>query len=354
MMGNLDFLKRKVEPESKQEKWIDSALKAAERGAALTRQLLNFSRDKQAEEQVVDLNQQLQELEMVIGRAMTPSIEVYFDLADALGGVRLDPGELQDAVMNLVINAKQAMPEGGRLVISTAHRRVDSPYIGGSALIPAGEYVVLTVADSGLGMEPQVRERIFEPFFTTKPEGEGTGLGLAMVYGFARRCRGFVNVYSEVGEGTTFRLYLPVDETHAVESTPVVELYESEARGNGRVLVVEDEPDIREIAALQLESLGYEVASAGDGREALAHLERETVDVVFSDIVMPGGMSGVDLAKQVLRRWPRTRVVLTTGFAQKYRDDALLERLPVLAKPYRKQELAAIMRSTFEAPAVGV
>jgi CheY-like chemotaxis protein len=250
-------------------------------------------------------------------------------------------------VVNLVINARDAMPSGGRLVIETFNATLDAGEVAHVPGMDAGDYVVLSVADTGHGMAPQVRARAFEPFFTTKPAGKGSGLGLATIYGFARQSGGNVTIYSELGQGTTVNLYLPRAGQGTAEAASSAAPEVHAGRGE-TVLVVEDDDRVRRLAARRLNDLGYHVLEASHGAEALAVLAATpNVEILFSDLVMPGGMSGFDLARQVRERYRHVRIILTSGFSAELMNQADLASLDlqVLRKPYRQAELARMFRA---------
>jgi CheY-like chemotaxis protein len=241
------------------------------------------------------------------------------------------------------------MPGGGRLIIATANRTLDADYAATQTDVTPGDFVMIEVSDIGSGMSPETVSQIFEPFFTTKQLGKGTGLGLSMVFGFLKQSGGHVSVYSELGQGTTFRLYLPraVSETVSVEAAEPQQIL----RGAGEtVLVVEDNPSMRRVALRQLRELGYRVLECDRAAAALDLLQREPVDLLFTDIVMPGGLDGIELARIAQERWPELKVVLTSGFPQARVDGngGQLGTLLLLSKPYHKEELAAALRAMLD------
>ena len=240
------------------------------------------------------------------------------------------------------------MPKGGHLIIATSNRHLDEDYASEHAEVQAGDYALIEISDTGTGMPPEVASRIFEPFYTTKEPGKGTGLSLSMVFGFMKQSGGHLNVYSEMGIGTTFRLYLPraVVGVEAIEAaTPQPFL-----RGNGEtVLTVEDNSSLRRIVVRQLNELGYHVLEAEDAQTALKVLENETVDLLFTDVVMSGGTSGYELARTALSRWPRIRIALTSGFPEnKINGNETLSNIQLLSKPYRRDDLGRVIREALE------
>ena len=270
-------------------------------------------------------------------------------LAEELWPATADPAQLESSIANLATNARDAMPKGGRLIITTANRRLDADYTATHVDATEGDYVMIEVSDTGCGMAPATLERIFEPFFTTKDRGKGTGLGLSMVFGFLRQSGGHINVYSELGAGTTFRLYLPRATTAAPAQAD--KRATTLAQGAGEtILVVEDNPDVRRVVMRQLNGLGYRALETGTGAEALGDLGREPVDLLLTDIVMPGGLDGVDLARIAIEKWPALKVVLTSGFpeARIEIDSEMLRSLRLLSKPYSRLELATVLRSSLD------
>jgi len=341
VIGNLDLLLERIESNPDAASLAGEAQEAALRGAELVRQLLAFARRQTLLPTVVNLNQRLPTLVSMLRRTLGETVTVVSDPAAMLHDVRVDRTMLENAIVNLALNARDAMPSGGRLTIETDEAHLDEEYAAQYADLRPGRYVMLAVTDTGTGMPPEIIERAFEPFFTTKEEGRGTGLGLSMVYGFVKQSGGHLRIYSEMGRGTTVKLYLP--RVAAQEHEPEAGEVSVPFRGNGeRILVVEDQPSVRAVAVRQLENLGYAIVEAGDVGEALALLERETVDLVFTDIVMPGGLTGFDLAAEIEARWPETGIVFTSGYtARGARSDRNGDDRPLLSKPYRRSDLAA-------------
>jgi len=257
---------------------------------------------------------------------------------------------LESAIVNLANNARDAMPDGGRLRIATSNRRLDADYAATHSELVEGEYVLIEVSDTGTGMTPEVLEQVFEPFFTTKPPGEGTGLGLAMVFGFIKQSAGHINVSSEPGIGTTFRLYFPRVSDRAEERSRISTVEAERSRGE-TILIVEDNQVLRRVAVRQLQALGYRTLEAEEATAALAILEQHPVDLLFTDIVMPGPMGGMQLAEQARERWPALRVLLTSGFPGQIgrpSQEPLAATRRLLSKPYREKELASVLREIFD------
>jgi PAS domain S-box-containing protein len=353
ILGNIELLEPKLGDELSRS-LAGEAREAAEMGARLTDRLLTFARRQRLETQSLNLNEFVLGLIDLLRRTIGAPISLSTALAPDLWPTMADSGQVESAVLNLVLNARDAMPDGGRLVIETFNATLDAADLAGAPEITPGHYVVLSVADTGHGMPPEVRARAFEPFFTTKGAGKGSGLGLATIYGFARQSGGYVTIYSEVGKGTTVNLYLPRAERHeAGESTPDG----APAAGSGEtVLIVEDDDRVRRLTAARLKQLGYRVVEAANGAEALALLKATPdVAIVFSDLVMPGGMSGFDLARQVRDVYPNVRVILTSGYSAELMSQADTQQLDfkVLRKPYRQAELAQAFRAALSRPAQG-
>ena len=270
-----------------------------------------------------------------------------------------DRGQIENALLNLALNARDAMQEGGRLTIETANATLDRDYAARNPDVAPGDYVVLTVSDTGTGMTPEVIARAFEPFFTTKGAGRGTGLGLSMIYGFARQSHGHLKIYSEVGLGTSIRLYLPrsTQVRSGLLPAPVSATPDEGARYTETVLVVEDDADVRALAINQLRGLGYTVLDAADGRRAQAIIDSAVaIDLLFSDAVMPGGVTGMQLAASAQRARPGLKVLLTSGYAHEVisRQGALPASFRFLSKPYRKHELAAAVRAALDGPPAAI
>jgi signal transduction histidine kinase len=322
----------------------DGVRQAVERGAALTRQLLAFSRRSPLKTEVIALKDRIEGLSMLLERSLREDIEVRFDLPEDLWPVEADPGELELALLNLAVNARDAMPGGGRLLISARNR----PGSGGG---PGG--VSLVVADTGVGMAPGVAARIFEPFFTTKEVGRGTGLGLSQVYGFARSSGGTISVVSAEGEGAAFTLFLPRTDRPATSGPPRPAADAAAGGGQGRrVLLVEDDDAVAAGVGHMLRDLDYVYVRSESAASALTALERaEAFDIILSDMIMPGGMDGLTLAQEVRRRWPGTPIVLMTGFSEAAAA-AGEAGLTVLNKPYGVAELARVLETALTQHAI--
>ena len=358
VIGNLDMLEEEVANDSNARELADEALAAAVRGAELTRQLLAFSRRQPLSPRRVDPNRLVTDMASLWRRTLTEAIEVRIPLTDGVWPTCVDPGQLESALLNLVINARDAMPDGGGLTVETANMTIATGewYDGEEIEIASGDYVVISVSDNGSGMPPNVAGRVFEPFFTTKPVGQGSGLGLSMIYGFAKQSGGSVKIYSEAGVGTTVRLYLPRDSAKGGEVPEVAALQPVAGTGNERILLVEDNDAVRRVVARQLEELGYGVVTASNAADALLALANdEEIDLMFTDVVMPGGMNGFELGRQARICRPALKVLHTTGFTGTFDNGSDPDAPPphLLTKPYRKANLAAKVREVLDGGAAG-
>jgi CheY-like chemotaxis protein len=299
--------------------------------------------------QVIQLNNLVVGTTDMLRRTLGEHVMLSTSLAPSVWAIRADPGQLQSAIVNLAVNARDAMPQGGKLVVETRNIDIDAEQAEFHPELEPGEYVQLSISDSGTGMPPEVRERIFEPFFTTKETGRGTGLGLAMVYGFVRQCGGDITVYSEVGHGTTFNLYFPRADGKAAQRASDVSEKASDFGARETILVVEDDERVRQLTMRRLRMIGYQVLEASDGPKALDILTKgHPVDLVFTDLIMPGGMSGREVAARARQLRPGIKVLLTSGYAEElvHADDLQGEKLKLLRKPYSQADLAAALRET--------
>ncbi|HYG30269.1 MAG TPA: response regulator [Allosphingosinicella sp.] len=342
VVGSLDLLLRRTDDE-KVVRLARNALQAAERGAKLTAQLLAFSRRQRLSPTAVDPNKVVSGMADLLARAIGTHISIEMRLAPDLWRALADPTQLEVMILNLAINARDAMPAGGRLRIET--RNVAKPPPAVAAELSPGEYVALAVTDNGSGMPPEILARAFEPFFTTKDRGKGTGLGLAQLYGFARQSGGTARIESELGSGTTVTIYLP--RTRAEAAPAPSPLAEARAASAARVLVVDDDEGVRQVAAAIFEELGYDVLIAAGGGEALRLLETETVDILITDIVMPE-ITGVELARQVRAIAPRLPILFASGYADVKTFGHELGDETVLRKPFRIAEVAARIREMLD------
>jgi PAS domain S-box-containing protein len=329
---------------------------AAERGADLTSRLLMFARRQALEPRTVDVNNLVLSIEPLLRRALGEFVELGFSHGTGLWKAFVDPGQFESALLNLALNARDAMPNGGRLMIETANVEIDTDYAQANDMASPGKYVMMAVSDNGCGMPPESIARAFEPFFTTKPFGKGSGLGLSMVFGFMKQSGGHVSIYSELGHGTTVRLYLP---RSLAEASPLV-LHEGSSAvplGHEMVLLVEDDEMVRSHIQRMLEGLGYKVLAAPDGPRALSIVEQGgPIDLLLTDVVMPGGLSGKTLAEASLNRRPALKVLFMSG----YTENAIVHHgrldpgVHLLRKPFRRRELAEKLRAVLDSGAPGM
>ena len=350
VIGNLDRITGDPSTTVRVRRLAAMALQSAEHGARLTAQLLAFGRRQDLRPQVLNPDRLLELIRPLLKGAIGDSVDLGYRFAPGLWAIDVDASHLQAAILNLAINARDAMPSGGRLQVDARNQSLDAEAARPLGVAP-GDYVEITVADTGTGMPRDVIERAFEPFFTTKEVGKGTGLGLSMVYGFARQSAGAIALESSVGTGTTVRLYLPraVRVAPAVDAAP--EAQAALPRGDGNVLVVEDDIAVRQLTVDTLTELGYGVLVAPDGPTAVAALRRDRVDLLFSDVVMPGGMTGIDLARHARAAVPGIRVILTSGYSHEYHRTADLAReFEFITKPYRPSDLASKVRDVMNLP----
>ena len=375
VIGSLERLVPSLADDPKAAKRAEMALQAALRCSDMTRRLLTFARRQQLHPEPVDLGALVagmgELMERTLGGGVAIAIEAPAADAEPLWTASVDRSQAESALLNLVINARDAMPGGGTLRIRTENARFEQTQSAHGMSVPAGDYILLSVSDSGCGMPPEVLERAFEPFFTTKEAGKGTGLGLAMIHGFVKQSGGLIDIDSVPGTGTTFRLYLPRAAVDAVHGTASDEDGAVEAfAGRGEtVLVVDDDADVRAVALQAVGALGYRVLEADGAEAALTLLDRQPVDLLFTDIVMPGGLNGRELAREGLRRHPSLRILFASGYANGTSapeqeagaaipaDDgtdpgavlgAVLGRAETLAKPYRDGDLARALRRALD------
>jgi PAS domain S-box-containing protein len=350
IMGNLEHLDRVLPPDQPSKRMIAAALRGASRAAMLTHRLLAFSRRQPLAPEVLSVNKLVAGMSDLMRRTLGEAILIEAVLAGGLWPTLAD-SQLENALINLAINARDAMPEGGKLTIETANTHLDEAYARMNDEVQPGQYVGIFVTDTGIGMAPDTVAHAFEPFFTTKEIGQGTGLGLSQVFGFIKQSGGHVKIYSEVGEGTTVKLYLP---RYRGSENVVDERLESHQLPQGRselVLVVEDDPDVRDYTVEMVDDLGYSVLSASDGASALRLLDsNREVSLLFTDVGLPGGMNGRQLAEQALRRQPRLKVLYTTGYARNaiVHQGRLDPGVEVIFKPFTYSDLATKIRRVLE------
>ncbi len=353
IIGNLDIALESA-PAGGSDRPLESALQAAEKAATLTQRLLAFSRQQALSPEPVDLNLLVAGMENMLRRILGEDVEITMRLHRDLRPAMVDKGQVEIVLLNLVANARDAMPTGGKLTIETGNVHLDENYAAMNQEVVPGDYAMLAVTDTGEGMPPDVVQQATEPFFTTKEVGKGTGLGLSMTYGFVKQSRGHIKIYSEVGLGTSVRLYLPHLGAGDADTTDPGALAEA-TRGDGEtVLVVEDEADLRALVVRQLSELGYCVLEAADGPAALEILSSGSrIDLLFTDVVMPGGLSGRGLAEEALRQRPNLPVLYTSGYTENaiVHHGRLDSGVHLLSKPFKKQDLARKIRELLDAPA---
>jgi two-component system, cell cycle sensor histidine kinase and response regulator CckA len=330
---------------------VNAISEAAERAAALTAQLLAFSRQQLVTVKVLDINTSATKIEPMVRPLIGENVRLILNLDPEVGHIRADSGQIDQILVNLVVNGRDAIPDGGTITIETGNVTFDEPYAIEYFDVTPGNYVVLAVSDTGTGMDRLTREHIFEPFFTTKEVGKGTGLGLATTYGIVRQAGGHISLSSEPGHGSTFKLYFPRVEA-AVEDLSVAPV--TPPIGVGTVLVVEDEPVVRDMTTQLLERAGYRVLAVAGGAEALARSATQPIDVLVTDVIMPA-MSGIDLAEQMMERFPRIGVVLLSGYTAETLD---LERITArgatfMPKPVTSNQLLqAVQRAMASSRAI--
>jgi PAS domain S-box-containing protein len=343
--GNLHLLRHHVSGNPAAEKRIQIALDGVSRSAKLSSQLLAFARRQPLAPKVINLGRFIDDMEDIIRKAVGEGIAVETVIGTGLWNTLVDPGNLENALLNMAINARDAMEGQGRLTLEAGNIVVDSDYATAHETVMRGEYVMIAVTDTGSGMPAEVMEQAFEPFFTTKPEGRGTGLGLSMVYGFVKQSGGHVNIESAVGQGSTLKLYLPrsmqsEDVLNEADSVPVT-------GGNEMILVAEDDEHVRETVVAMLSDLGYRVLKAKDAQSALSIIESGMpIDLLFTDVIMPGPMKSTELARKVRERMPNLAVLFTSGYTEDafVSSGAVSEAVELLSKPYSRDALARKLR----------
>ncbi len=348
ILGNANLLREQLDSENNSAELVSMVAAAAQRGADLTQQLLAFARRQTLEPRVVDISALIADMSSLLRHSLGDDVEIDLNLETGSCTALIDKSQLESALLNLGLNARDAMPEGGRLKIATALTQIDNRQAHTLDLEP-GQYVVLHVADTGHGIEPGQIGHVFEPFYTTKEQGKGTGLGLSMVYGFVKQSRGHIEVHSTPGEGTRFEMFLPWTSGPVASGDPDEQsISDVHPAGSGTILLVEDNELVREFARRELARLGYRVLEADCGPAALAVLERDRdVDLLFTDVVMPGGMSGKQLADHAVELRPGLKVLYTSGYAENaiVHEGRLDPGVYLLAKPYRPSELARSVRN---------
>ena len=345
IIGYAEFLQEQLEQPHPLRSSVDEIFKAGKRAASLTRQLLAFSRQQVLDPKVLDLNTAVTDMEKLLRRVIGEDIELTTKLDECLGKIKADQGQLEQIIMNLAVNARDAMPGGGKLIVQTGNIVMDEAFVRQySYPVEQGAYVCLTVADTGIGMDAQTKAKAFEPFFTTKEKGKGTGLGLSTVYGVVKQSGGYIDIYSAPGEGTTFKIYLPrIEEAVEVEQSP--RKSESSYRGNETILLAEDQSSLRTLTRDTLQVCGYKVLEAKDGTEALKISRRYEgrIDLLLTDVIMPE-MGGYALAQEMIRERPRVQIVYMSG----YTGQLTGMRNFFLMKPFSREELKQKVREALE------
>ncbi|CAJ0702386.1 Sensor histidine kinase RcsC [Ralstonia edaphis] len=353
LRGNLELLESRHGRDSWSAERLSNAVDAVDRGAKLAAQLLAFGRQQPLAPVVINPARQLRAMDDLLRRALGEAIEIESVVAGGLWNTAVDPHQFENVILNLAINARDAMPDGGKLTLELSNATLDDDYVVALPDVPAGQYVMLAVTDTGTGMAPEVMEQAFDPFFSTKREGEGTGLGLSMAYGFVKQSGGHIRLYSEVGEGTTVRVYLPRSTGTAVEPARVKA--GALKHGNETILVVEDDAKVRETVVDLLSGLGYAVLKANNAEQALAVIESGVhIDLLFTDVVMPGAMRSTEMVRRAVQALPALKVLYTSGYTQNaiVHGGRLDPGVELLSKPYSRQQLAFKIRQVLGSDAV--
>jgi PAS domain S-box-containing protein len=347
--GNSELLRDRMDDGSDSAEMMDDVIGAAGRGAELVRRLLAYARMQHLESEAIDLNARLPNVISLLHRVLGENVVVRAKPAEELWLANVDSTQVDDALVNLAINARDAMPDGGTLTIETANIQLDEDYASSHVEVRPGDYIMLAVSDTGTGMPQEVIERAFEPFFTTKEEGKGTGLGLSQVFGWVKQSGGHIKIYSELGHGTTIKLYLPRAESE-FEAKPAVP-DPGTPKGDEMILVVEDNPNVRKTVIRQLHDLGYKTIEAESGAKVL-ELTRDGLefDLLLTDVIMPGGMTGYQLADELRADRPDLKILFTSGYTELAASGgSALRNDPLLSKPYRKQDLGRAVRTALDA-----
>lgn len=347
IMGNIEFVMDSLGREHPKTKLLAEARKSAQRCADLTQRLLTFARKQSLQIETVDLQELVEGMSELLHRTLGETIQVEIQETGRQWLTETDSSQLENVILNLAINARDAMPDGGKLRIELDSVLLDEDYTSAHENLTSGHYIQLSVIDAGVGMSNEVRMQAFDPFFTTKEVDKGTGLGLSMVHGFMKQCHGHVSLYSEPGEGTVVKLFLPFSSTGTIETQ--IEHTAKQLRGNGeQILVVEDNADVRKLAVRMLNRLGYQTVEAENGEDALRLLDADpSIVLLFSDVVLPGAMSGVELAEKARLGYPNLNVLFTSGFTR----EVITPDFELLEKPYNKSKLASMISQALGAAA---
>ncbi|MDH3629730.1 MAG: ATP-binding protein [Gammaproteobacteria bacterium] len=355
VLGNLELMKRVVSKDEKALSHLEAAYKGANRGKELTRKLLGFSRTTTGLAKIVSLNEFIEGMKDLIRKSPTVSIDTKILLEEDLWRVKIDPGDLEDVILNLSLNAFDSMPAGGEIVITTANQVIDENDVHSNPQAKSGEFVMLSVRDNGQGMTPEIRKKAMEPFFTTKEASKGTGLGLSMVYGFVKRSGGHIKIDSEPGVGTDIKLYLPRSYEEVIPEEEL-SLEVDLARGDETILIVDDEQALVDVAVSYLEDLGYKTVSVQNSSQALEVLKsNKAIDLLFTDVIMPGGIDGYELALAVHELYPALKILISSGFTKKHEGYVDVESkyyfsqaANLLNKPYDRYDLATAVRRVLD------
>ncbi len=361
IIGNLELLESRFDGDDRGSRRLGEAIDAARKGSGLTRQMLAFARKQVLEPRKVQINEMVDGIAPLIARSIGETIRLNTLTMEGEPKAVIDPSQLESSILNLAINARDAMPDGGALTIETEPAYLDEAYAARHPEVVPGYYVMVAVSDTGTGMQPDLLEKVFQPFFTTKSQGKGSGLGLSMVYGFIKQSGGHINIYSEPGHGTSVKMYLPRifadgeirPQVEGVHAAVVGEELPLPAR-MPKILVVEDQEAVRAVACGFLADFGYELIEAEDGLQALAKLqEHADIDLMFSDVVMPGGMNGFDLAQAAKGLRPSLKIVHTSGYpkgAMVHQEEPRFRDGYIIMKPYRRDDLKKIIEEALQAP----
>ncbi len=350
LIGNAEILEDRIGKNEDARRHVEAIIRAVDRGASLTQRLLAFSRQQALSTVSADIPGLIDSLRDMLQRTLGETIDLKIKHAPDLWRAMIDPHQFENALVNLAVNARDAMEGGGALTIETSNATLDETYAKQNEEVTPGDYVRVAVSDTGEGMPPDVLEKAFEPFFTTKGVGKGSGLGLSMVYGFVKQSNGHITIYSEVGRGTTVKLYMARSWNGGTEAAADEESWEC-ALGSERILIVEDDENVREIPVSILRDQGYDVVEAKDGKEAIKHLkDARPFDLLFTDVVLPGGMSGLDIAQEAKRLQPGIGVLYATGYTKNavVHNGELDPNVTLVNKPYRRQELLEKIRAVLD------
>lgn len=347
ILGNLQFLKKRLADDEKLQKILTRLIDTAKRGGDLNNRLLSFSSEQNLKTELVMVDELLSDLEDFLSRVLSENIDLTISPPGNDTAVLIDRTQLQNAILNICVNARDAMPDGGELRIESVMKRLDKSFVSGEESHGEADYVLISVTDNGTGIPAEIQKKIFEPFFTTKERDQGTGLGLATVYGFIRQSGGNITVQSREGEWTRFNIYLPVADTITRKKELEKTRQQEDLHFEGTAMIVEDDPVVREVAIETLRSYGFDIVTAGNGQEGLDKFaEHPDIKLVFSDVVMPGTINGIEMAESIVRARPGTPIILVTGYTDKELKNRILEsnNVVVLSKPYDTESLPGVIQ----------